>query len=112
MRMKADELITQRLAETSTYAKKGAYNYPSKSPVTDTDKGAPRSRVTHPETDPHALNVYAKKSAYNYPRKSPVTDTDKGAPRSRVTHPETDPYALNVYAKNYPSKSNIKKESY
>ena len=92
MKMKADELITQRLAETSTYAKKGAY------------RGTDRSRVTDPETGPSALNVYAKKGAY------------KGTDRSRVMHPETGPNALNVYAKkgayNYPSKSSIKKESY
>jgi hypothetical protein len=70
--MKADELITQRLAETSTlrtYAKKGAYKdiYRSKTPVTDTGKGTDRSQVMHPETGPDALNVYAKKGAYKYP---------------------------------------------
>ena len=65
MKMKADELITQRLAETSTlspYAKKGDY------------KGTiDRSRVNHPEASPFDVRVRDMER-----RKPRVTDTGKG----------------------------------
>ena len=73
--MKAEELITQRLAETSnlsTYAKKGHYDYRSKPPVIDKGKGIDRSRVDHPETGPDALNAYAKKGHYDYRSKRSI----------------------------------------
>jgi hypothetical protein len=57
--MRADALITQRLAETSNtsaYAKKGAYK--GKVPSSEMHP------VSDPETSPSTLSAYAKKGTY------------------------------------------------